>query len=115
MFAVRTYLSNVPVEDSWLGLKSCLKSLPNCARQSGWRLKFPGNLLTVPDMGRSQWSQIIRMFFSSPSKNARQRGRAPISINTSHATGHPTNKNANILKDPNEMDIEHAPKDRLRI
>jgi hypothetical protein len=72
-------------------------------------LKFPGNLLTVPDIGRSQWSQIIRMFFSSPSKGAHKRGRA-ITLITSHATNQLTNGNANILKDPNEMDIEHAPK-----
>ena len=71
--------------------------------------------MTVPDMARLQWSQIIRMFFSSLSKGARQRGLAPITLITSHATGHPAKGNANILKDPNEMDIEQAPKDRLRI
>jgi hypothetical protein len=29
-------------------------------------LKFPANLLTVPDIGRLQWSQMIRMWFSLP-------------------------------------------------
>ena len=68
-------------------------------------MKFPGNLLTVPDMGRLQWSQIIRIWFSSSWKDAHQRGRAAISLNTSHATRHRAERNANILNDPNEMEI----------
>jgi hypothetical protein len=53
------------------------------------------------------------MFFSSRSKDALQRGRTPISLITSCATGPCTNGNPNILKDPNEMDIEQAPKDQV--
>ena len=39
-------------------------SLRGSVRHWGWRLRFPANLLTVPAMGRLQWSQIIRMAFS---------------------------------------------------
>src|SRR6266446_2326911 len=65
---VPLHSNNVPFEDSRLckeaAVDSRLGSLPSSARQSVWRLKFPANLLTVPDMGRLQWSQIIRMSFS---------------------------------------------------
>ena len=49
-----------------IALDSCLASSTALARQSGWKLKFPPTLLTVPDMGRLQWSQIIRISFSLP-------------------------------------------------
>ena len=37
------------------------------------------------------------------------KGRAAISLNTSHATRHRAERNANMLNDPNEMDIEPVP------
>jgi len=37
------------------------------------------------------------------------KGRAAISLNTFHATRHWADRNANILNDPNEIDIEPAP------
>ncbi len=37
------------------------------------------------------------------------KGRAAISLNTSHATRHRAERNANMLNDPNEMDIEQVP------
>jgi len=37
----------------------------NWLRHSGWRLKFPGTFVTVPDIGNSHWSQIISMLFTS--------------------------------------------------
>ena len=56
-------------------------------------------------------SHLVRLCVS----RMRTKEGAAISLNTSHATRHRAERNANILKDPNEMDIEHAPKDRLRI
>lgn len=77
------------MEDSWPGRVEGLEvfdSSANRARQSGWRLKFPENFLTVPDIGRSHWSQIIRMLFTSTWKDARQIARLSICLITSHAT-----------------------------
>ena len=33
----------------------------NCVTHSGWRLKFPVDFSTAPAIGRSHWSQMIRM------------------------------------------------------
>ena len=73
--------------------------------QSGWKLKFPANLLTVPDMGRLQWSQMIRMSFSLPCKRVHQIGRASVSLITAYATSPQAARDANLMNNPNEMNV----------
>src|SRR5712691_6985292 len=101
--------TNVPIEDSWLchesAVASCFASVPSWAMQSGWRLKFPASLLTVPDMGRLQWSQMIRMSFSLPWKRVHEGGRAPVSLITPYATKATRPRNANLLNNPNEINV----------
>ena len=57
----------------------------NRRRQWGWMLKFPESFLTVPVIGRSHWSQIIRILFTSTRKQAPTKWRSLLRPNTSHA------------------------------
>jgi hypothetical protein len=69
-------------------------------------LKFPASLLTVPDMGRLQWSQMIRMSFLLAVEARAPSSRAPFSLITPYATGLPGARNADFLNNPNETNVE---------
>ena len=77
-------------------------------------MKFPANLLTVPDMGRLQLSQMIRMF-SSRNVEIRApneaRPRYPSHLLCHKALGR---QECELLNDPNEMDSEHERQDSVR-
>jgi hypothetical protein len=48
------HLTNAVIDDSWPGVIEGFEVFNSSAkreRQSGWRLKFPENLFTVPDIG----------------------------------------------------------------
>jgi len=77
--------TNVPNEVSWLVhwavFDSCFCSLAERSRQSGCRLKFPANRLTVPDICRLQWSQMIRIsFLLFRGNKAHQMGAHPLAL-----------------------------------
>jgi hypothetical protein len=62
------HFTNAVIEELRVGRaksSEVLKTSAKSVRQSGWRLKFPENLATAPVIGRSHWSQIIRMLFTS--------------------------------------------------
>jgi hypothetical protein len=89
-------------EGSWPGCVELFDSSANRARQSGWRLKLPENLLTVPDIGSSHWSQIIRTLFTSTWKDAHQIGRLSICLITSYATTEPCYQEHKDAENTNE-------------
>jgi len=101
------HLTNAAIENSWLGRVErfeVFKSSAEWMRQSGWRFRFPETLLTVPDIGWSHWSQIIRMLFTSTWKGAHQIGRVLTSAYHFLCQNRPGSQNANIANNASEKD-----------
>jgi hypothetical protein len=66
--AICCHCPNAAIEKSLPGLGERFEVFNSSAewmRQSGWRLRIPETLSTVPDIGWSHWSQIIRMLVTS--------------------------------------------------
>jgi hypothetical protein len=82
------HLTNAVIEDLRIGRAKGSEVLTSAksVRQSGWRLKFPENLATAPVIGRSHWSQIIRMLVTSTWGTPPKAGACQFVVITSYAT-----------------------------